>query len=267
MSRFRRLRRRLRHLRRRAYRTVLRRRSYSPESKTAIVDGFHRLYYNEGVASQGTWKNTYWLGTPVCKCPLDLWVFQEILVAVRPDIIIETGTGLGGSAVFMACICDILQNGQVVTIDVRDRPNRPAHDRVTYLHGSSTAPEIRAEVGSIVRQHPDSPTVMVLLDAAHDAEHVLEELRIYHPLVSPGSYLIVEDTNVNSHPGRAWIRPGPDRGDRNVPVGERRLLRRYRHGEVPPDVQPGGFFLKRRRGAAGDAAGRPGRGLVADGPR
>ena len=50
----------------------------------------------------------------------------------------------------MACICDILQNGQVVTIDGKDRSDRPAHDRVTYLHGSPTASEIRAEVERIV---------------------------------------------------------------------------------------------------------------------
>jgi cephalosporin hydroxylase len=80
---------------------------------------------------------------------------------------------------------------------------------VTYLHGSSTAPEMRTEVESIVRQHPDSPTVMVRLDPANDAEHVLEELRIYPRLVGPGSYLIVEDTNVNSHAVEAGFGPGP----------------------------------------------------------
>jgi cephalosporin hydroxylase len=52
---------------------------------------------------------------------------------------------------FMASICDMLQKGQVVTIDVTDRSDQPARDTVTYLHGSSTAPEIRAEVESIVR--------------------------------------------------------------------------------------------------------------------
>jgi cephalosporin hydroxylase len=262
MSRFR----RLRHLRRLAYRTVLRRRSYSPESKKAIVDGFHRLYYNEGDASQGTWKNTYWLGTPVCKCPLDLWVIQEILVAVRPDIIIETGTGRGGSAVFMACICDILQNGQVVTIDVTDRSDRPAHDRVTYLHGSSTAPEIRAEVESIVREHPDSPTVMVLLDAAHNAEHVLEELRIYHQLVSPGSYLIVEDTNVNSHPVEPGFGPGPTEAIETFMSENDAFFVDTDMEKFHLTFNPGGF-LKRRGGGAGDATARLGRGLVADGPR
>jgi cephalosporin hydroxylase len=261
MSRFR----RLRHLRRLAYRTVLSRRSYSPESKKAIVDGFHRLYYNEGVASQGTWKNTYWLDTPVCKCPLDLWVFQEILVAVRPDIIIETGTGRGGSALFLACICDMLQNRQVVTIDVTDHSDRPAHDRATYLHGSSTAPEIRAEVESIVRQHPDSPTVMVLLDAAHDAEHVLEERCIYPRLIGPGSYLIVEDTNVNSHAVEPRFGPGPTEAIETFLSEKDAFFVDTYMEKFHLTFKPGGF-LKRRDRAAGDATARLGRGLVADGP-
>ena len=37
-----------------------------------IVDKFHMLYYR---SSDRTWKNTYWLGTPVLKCPFDLWVY------------------------------------------------------------------------------------------------------------------------------------------------------------------------------------------------
>src|SRR5688500_14595071 len=55
------------------------------------LNGFHRLYY-ESAESGGTWKKTYWLGVPTRKCPLDLWIYQEILHEVRPDIIVETGT-------------------------------------------------------------------------------------------------------------------------------------------------------------------------------
>src|SRR5688500_3288846 len=94
---------------------------------------FHRLYYDSE-----TWKQTFWLGQPVQKCPLDLWAYQEILVETRPDLIIECGTYLGGSARFLASVCDQVSHGRIVTIDLVERPGRPRHRRITYLHGSST---------------------------------------------------------------------------------------------------------------------------------
>src|SRR5439155_7626179 len=72
------------------------------------------------------------------KCPLDLWVYHDILAEVRPDIVIETGTFLGGSALFMASCMDTLGHGRVITIDIEDHPERPSHPRITYLVGSST---------------------------------------------------------------------------------------------------------------------------------
>jgi cephalosporin hydroxylase len=169
----------------------------------ATVDAFHRLYYE---TSGRTWMKTYWMGLPVMKCPLDLWIYQEILHELRPDLIVECGTLQGGSALFMAGICDLLGCGQVVTIDVAPRANRPNHARISYLTGSSTAPEI---VRQVEDRAAGAKSVLVILDSDHHYDHVLDELRSYRQLVTPGSYLIVEDTNINGHPVLFEFGPGP----------------------------------------------------------
>jgi cephalosporin hydroxylase len=168
----------------------------------AIVRAFHRLYYR---SAQRTWSNTFWLGTAAQKCPLDLWVYQELLHELRPAVIVETGTASGGSAQFLASICDLLDHGEVVTVDI-EAADRPGHPRVTYLTGSSVGREMLAQVQEFVGAR--SP-VLVILDSDHSSDHVLEELRAYSRLVTPGSYLIVEDTNVNGHPVDPDFGPGP----------------------------------------------------------
>ncbi len=50
---------------------------------------------------------------------------------------------------------------------------------------------------------------MVVLDADHSREHVLAELRLWWDVVTPRSFLIVEDTNINGHPVHPIFGPGP----------------------------------------------------------
>jgi len=165
-----------------------------PKSKGDVVDAFHRRYYESAVVS-----DTRWLGVRAVKCPLDLWVYQEIIHEVRPDAIVESGTARGGSALFLATICELVENGRVISIDIEEEPERPEHPRITYVHGSSTDPRIVERVRGQIAQ---GERVMVLLDSDHNMEHVLRELRIYGELVTRGSYLIVEDTNIG-HPVEA----------------------------------------------------------------
>lgn len=168
-----------------------------------IAKNFHKLYYG---SKHRTWKNTYWLGVPCFKCPLDLWIYQEIAFEVKPDVIIETGTGDGGSALFLAFLCEQIGCGTVISIDIKKRTDLPEHSRITYLFGSSVSQQIVQEV---TRLTADKNTVLIMLDSSHRKEHVLKELRVYNRFVTAGSYLIVEDSNLNGHPVKASFGPGP----------------------------------------------------------
>jgi cephalosporin hydroxylase len=169
------------------------------------VRAFHDLYYTRWSKAGGDTINTSWFGNQTVKCPLDLWIYQELLVRTRPDVIVETGTWRGGSALYLAMILDQVGHGRVITIDVQDVKDRPRHPRITYVSGSSTDPAIVRAVHGMV----DGARALVILDSDHSEAHVYDEIAAYRSLVQPGDYLIVEDTNVNGHPTFPEFGPGP----------------------------------------------------------
>jgi len=181
-----------------------------------IVDAFHKLYYDNADRTWNSKSQTKWLGVPVWKCPLDLWIIQEIVFETRPDLVIEAGTAYGGSALFYASLFDLIGNGEVITIDSNEPhygitadvvANRPRHSRITYLTGSSISQDIIDQVSDKVES--EKLSVMVDLDACHNHGHVLLELRSWSRLVTVNNYLIVEDSNVNGHPVAPDHGPGP----------------------------------------------------------
>jgi cephalosporin hydroxylase len=160
-----------------------------------IADAFLKLYYEAGIGG-GTWLRTSWMGVPVLKLPLDLWIYQEILHETRPAFVVETGTARGGSALFLAQLCSLLGSGHVVTVDLELPPDAPSHPLLRYVIGSSTDEATVQAVRDAVGRNRG----MVVLDSNHTADHVRNELDAYAGLVAPGCYLVVEDTIINGHP-------------------------------------------------------------------
>ena len=166
----------------------------------AAVSRAHDILY-----LSDAWTETTWLGAQALKNPLDLWIYQEIMVETRPELIVETGTYRGGSAFYLASICDLLGAGEVLSVDVEPlRDDYPAHPRITYLGGrSSTNPEVVAEV----RARAAGKRTLVVLDSDHSQAHVEAELAAYAEIVPLGCYLIVEDSNIGQI--RKDLLPGP----------------------------------------------------------
>jgi len=177
-------------------------------SDREIIDRFNRIFYDSGV-----WRKTTWMGVQTSQNPCDPWAMQEIISEIKPDLIIETGTWLGGSALYFAMVLEqVHPAGKVITVDIDDYrgPAAEAHpvfrNNVIFLEGDSVSPAVLKRIKKLAGVNKK---VMVTLDSLHTKEHVLKELRLYSRFVSIGSYLIVQDTNIHGHPVFPEFPEGP----------------------------------------------------------
>lgn len=192
----------------------------------AQIQNLSRDWLESSMAAKYVY-NFDWLGRPIIQYPQDMVAMQELIWAIKPDLIIETGIAHGGSLILSASMlaildmCDAIEAGsimdpgvskrKVIGIDIDIRPHNrtaieahPMSSRIKMIEGSSIDPEIVAEVKAAAEGHQ---RVLVCLDSMHTHDHVLAELNAYADLVTPGSYCVVFDTFVEDMPPRFF----PDR--------------------------------------------------------
>jgi cephalosporin hydroxylase len=149
--------------------------------------------------------STYF-GIPCQRSPLDFWIYQEIIFALKPDVIVEIGSYYGGSALSLAHLCDHLGKGRIIAVDIdHSRLNQTAmsHPRISFITGDACEvfDEVAAKCG-------ESMVVMVIEDSSHEYQNTLNVLNKYSQLVTVGSYLIVED-GICHHGLNTGPYPGP----------------------------------------------------------
>lgn len=136
-------------------------------------------------------KESTYFGVKTLKSPLDFWVYQELLWDIQPDVIVEVGNASGGSALALAHLCDLMGRGRIIGVDVTHAAIPEVvtqHPRITFIEGDAVGSF--PEVQRLIRR---GETVLVIEDSAHTFDNTLGVLRTYGPLVSPNSWLIVED--------------------------------------------------------------------------
>ena len=165
---------------------------YSPEA-------FH-LLSRHWLAVGWSLKYAYsftWMGRPVIQLPEDMIRIQEAIFRLQPDVIVETGVAHGGSLIYYASLCKVLERGRVIGIDVHIRPHNrsaieshPLSSYIDLIEGDSVGEATLTKVRSHIKP---GDKVLVLLDSCHTRSHVLAELHAYSGLVSPGSYIVATD--------------------------------------------------------------------------
>lgn len=154
-------------------------------------------HWTRATWSNGLFKEVRWLGMPMQQLAEDVVMLQEVCWDVQPDVVVETGVADGGSAIFWASMIELVGGREVVSVDIRVRPEvaaaigrHPLGHRVALIEGDAVAADVVERVRSRVR--PDD-RVLVVLDSDHSRDHVMAELDAYAPLVTPGSYVVVTD--------------------------------------------------------------------------
>lgn len=158
--------------------------------------------------------NFSWMGRPIIQYPQDIVAMQEIIWQVKPRLIVETGIAHGGSLIFYASMLELLgQDGIVAGIDIDIRQHNrveiekhPMSKRIRMIQGSSIDKAVADQVYELAKGK--SP-ILVVLDSMHTHDHVREELKLYSPLVTKDSYLVVFDTVIEDlpedfFPDRPW---------------------------------------------------------------
>lgn len=236
----------------------------------ADVQALSRIWLREITRHKYAY-NFSWMGRPLIQFPQDMAAMQELVWAVRPDLIIETGIAHGGSLIMNASLLALLDYadaaaaGEVldparpkrrvlgVDIDIRSH-NRsaieahPMASSITMIQGSSTSADTIDQVKAIAAGYS---RVLVCLDSNHTHEHVLAELEAYAPLVSPGSYCVVFDTLVEDMPAEFFANSPWGRGN-NPKTAVAEFLRRNDDFVVDEDIEakllitvaPGGFLRR-----------------------
>lgn len=199
--------------------------------------------------------NFFWLGRPIIQYPQDIVATQEVIWAVKPDLIIETGIAHGGSLILSASTLALIEYAEaveagtvldpsrpkrrVIGVDIDIRPHNraaidahPMRSRIDMIQGSSIAPEVIAEVTA---QTKGFERVMVLLDSNHTHDHVLAELEAYAPLVTPGSYCIVYDTLIEDMPAGVYSDRPWDKGN-NPKTAAAKYLATHREFEIDKHI-------------------------------
>jgi len=161
----------------------LRRKSYQQKYEMSLREWL--IYHQKEIV----FDRVTWMGTKTWKNILDLWIYQEIIYEIQPDVIVEIGSRYGGSTKYFANLSDLLNKGTVISIDTDRSVYDLEHKRVITLTGTSSDPGIISQVAELCRDK----IALVIQDGDHSRKQVLEDLENYSEFVSLNSYFIVED--------------------------------------------------------------------------
>lgn len=146
-----------------------------------------RVKFNVNTVYQGHYNVTY-KGIKAIKCPFDYVLYQMLIFELKPDLIIEIGTHLGGTALYFSDLLSLIGKGEVHTIDIIKGQSDKSLD---------SNPHIKLFTDGYQNYDLDLTkgydTILVIEDGSHSYNDTIQAIRKFAPVVTKNSYLVVED--------------------------------------------------------------------------
>ena len=154
--------------------------------KKLLTPKEERVQLNVRSIYNGHFNVTY-RGVEAIRCPFDYVIYQMIICKLEPDLVIEIGTNVGGGALYLADLMDNIGHGLIHAVDITNRSKEIVrkHSRIRLFAEGWEAYDILNVRGF--------GKVLIIEDSLHTYENTLRVMRKFAPLVTLGSYLIVED--------------------------------------------------------------------------
>ena len=145
------------------------------------------MKFNVNTIYNGHYSVTY-RGIKAIKCPFDYVIYQMLIFELKPDLIIEIGTNIGGTALYFADLLNIIGKGEVHTIDIvkgQSDSSLNSNPRIKFFTDGYQNYDLALTKGF--------ETILVIEDGPHTYQDSLNAIKKFSPVVTKGSYLIVED--------------------------------------------------------------------------
>ena len=143
------------------------------------------LSNNVLITSQGVKDVMRWKGLPLYKSVYDFSLISMILWKLKPRTILETGSGEGTSALWMADLCEIYDNKDcsIYSVDL-EPPNQP-HSKISFIKGNSN------DIDKIFPDLSIYPHPWLVLEDAHT--NITGIVELFSKEMEKEDHLIIED--------------------------------------------------------------------------
>jgi cephalosporin hydroxylase len=135
------------------------------------------------ILSQGTHSTNSWKGYPLYKSVFDLGIYSEIIQEIKPDTIVEFGSGNGSSAIWFSDVCQSLGlNTKVVSYDIQ-KVNQQ-NPNVSFIQQDLRNKIVGTEMWEGKK---------ILIEDCHVNTYSIIDQCDKH--LNSGDYLVIEDSN------------------------------------------------------------------------